>query len=445
MSLLSLPGRSAAQRNLARLCLLRMLLIAGVVMAAALAEWLHEVPLLHDDGVLLALALLTGFNLATLAWLRRGLAVGEGGLLLQLGVDVLLMTVVLYRTGGATNPFVSYYLVPLTIAAATLRQRYTLALAIFTLTTYTLLLFDYVPFAPFGGMMHGFVLVADDPALHEHMMHFMPAGGGSAFNVHVFGMWLNFLLSTGLITFFVSRMSSALREQDRRLAEQHESLLQREQVVALGALAAGAAHELGTPLSTMAVIARDVEAGLPGDSPLREDMAVLRRQLGLCRDILGSLREQASGAPARLPLERFVAATVERMEVMHPALQFALSAGVPACSVQPPATVQQVLVSLLDNAAQAARSVVTVTVRDDGADGVVDIDDDGAGIDPDVAARLGSPFVSSKRDGLGIGYFLSHATVNPLGGSIRLQQRPDGGTRTCLRLPWTALRTEPLP
>lgn len=481
MAFILTPDAGANRRNLVRLCLLRGVLVVALVLAAVLVGWLEDLPLYRDGGLLLAVLLFTGLNLTTLWWLRRGGAVGETGLFLQLVADVVLMTLVLYRTGGATNPFVSYYLVPLTIAAAILRLRFTIGIALLTLAAYTMLLNHYVPLRLFGhepGMTlermaaptagaraamapatpaalpreagPGSGVPAADPAGmgHEaHAGHHMAAAASaeSGFNLHVVGMWLNFLLSAGLITFFVSRMSHALREQDRRLAEQHESLLQREQVLALGALAAGAAHELGTPLATMSVIAREIEAELPPDSPLREDALQLRTQLAQCREILKGLRAQAAGEQPRQPLSRLVAHAVSRMEVMYPACAFAQALEVPDRLVQAPATLPQVLVNLLDNAARAARSRVEVSIGGDTAAWVLEIRDDGAGIAPEVAPRLGEPFVSGREEGLGIGYFLSHASVNQWGGSIRLQPRAEGGTLTTLRLPWSVLQPEALP
>ncbi|MGH8493909.1 MAG: ATP-binding protein [Moraxellaceae bacterium] len=434
----------ANSRNLSRLCLLRAILIVVLASGALLSGWLESVPLLQDRGILLVLSLLTLFNVWSLWRLRRGGAVSEAELFAQLVVDVVLMTLVFYRTGGSTNPFVSWYLVPLTIAAATLRIGYTVVLALLTLAVYSLLLVHYIPFAPFAGAHVGHAmpmavdLMADDPHAHHHMT-LQPAQEASGFNLHVFGMWLNFILSASLITFFVTRMSGALREQDRQLAQQHESLLQREQVVALGALAAGAAHELGTPLATMTVIARDLETDLPVDSPLREDMATLRRQLDLCRDILNDLREQAA-TPPRLPLSRFIAAAVERMEVVHPERTFLLAQALSDISIQPPATLSQVLVNLLDNAAQAARAQVSIDLHDRAGLCVIEIRDDGPGIAPEIAARLGQAFVSNRDEGMGLGYFLSHATINQMGGSIHLKTRPEGGTLTELSLPWAALQ-----
>lgn len=439
MALILIPEAGANRRNLVRLCLLRGVLVVALVLAAALVVWLEGIPLYRDGGFLLAVLLFTGLNLWTLWHLRRGQAVEEAGLFLQLVADVLLMTLVLYRTGGATNPFVSYYLVPLTIAAAILRLRFTIGIALLTLAAYTVLLSHYVPLRLFGHEP-GMTMAA-------HTGHDMAAmaSAETGFNLHIVGMWLNFLLSAGLITFFVSRMSHALREQDRRLAEQHESLLQREQVLALGALAAGAAHELGTPLATMSVIARELEAELPPDSPLREDALQLRTQLAQCREILKGLRAQAEGEPPRQALSQLVGHAVGRMEVMYPACAFAQAMEAPDREVQAPATLPQVLVNLLDNAARAARARVEVSSRGDHREWVLEIRDDGAGIAPEVAPRLGEPFVSGREEGLGIGYFLSHASVNQWGGSIRLQPRAEGGTQTTLRLPWTVLQPGPLP
>jgi two-component system, sensor histidine kinase RegB len=438
----------ANSRNLSRLCLLRAILIVVLASAALLSGWMDSVPLLQDKGILLVLSLLTVFNVWSLWRLRRGGTVSEAELFAQLVVDVVLMTLVFYRTGGSTNPFVSWYLVPLTIAAATLRIGYTIVLGLLTLAVYSLLLSHYIPFAPFAGTHAGHAvpvveLMADDPHAH-HRMSLQPAlqAEGSGFNLHVFGMWLNFILSASLITFFVTRMSGALREQDKKLAQQHESLLQREQVVALGALAAGAAHELGTPLSTMTVIARDLESDLPEHSPLREDMATLRRQLALCRDILNDLREQAV-TPPRMSLACFVAAAVERMEVVHPERQFLLSDSLPEISIQSPATLSQVLVNLLDNAAQAARATVRIDFHERAGRCVIEIRDDGPGIAPEIAQRLGQAFVSNRDDGMGLGYFLSHATINQMGGSIHLKACAGGGTLTELSLPWAALQAAP--
>jgi two-component system sensor histidine kinase RegB len=445
MFLIQRHDASALQRNLARLCLLRVILLAGLLVALSVAEWGLGVPVFSDPVIVAALLGLTLFNGASVWRLQRRTNVSETELFVQLVVDILLMTAVLYRTGGATNPFVSWYLVPLTIAAATLRIGFTMSLAFITLSAYSLLLFYYMPFSPFDGIQETSAVMALPDASHTH--HQMMAHAtqhapstSAGFNLHVFGMWLNFVLSAGLITFFVTRMSHSLREQDKKLAEQHERLLQREQIVSLGALAAGAAHELGTPLSTMTVIARDIEDDLPADSSMREDVVMLRRQLSLCRDILHDLRNQASGEGLPDSLNGLVKVAVERMEVVHPRCRFEVSLFPDDIGITPPSTLLQVIVNLLDNAAQAAVQCVSLSLHEDAAMCCIDIFDDGPGIAPEVEKNLGRPFVTSKEDGMGIGYFLSHASINALGGRIEITTRPGGGgSQTRLLLPWVSL------
>lgn len=440
--------RSANARNLLRLCLLRGILILGLVLAAVFVQAFWGRALLADEGVLAAIGGLTTINLLTFWRLRVRGEVFEAEIFAQLLLDMLLMTLVLYRTGGSTNPFVSYYLVPLTIASATLSLRYTVSLGLMTLASYTLLLVYYVPLDMFAG--HGMTLTSDSHVMHMSPHgNMLPAEGAgprvAPFNLHVFGMWLNFLVSATLISYFVSRMSLALREQDQRLAEQHERLLQKEQIVAMGALAAGAAHELGTPLATMTVLAQDLETDLPADSVLRDDVRILREQLAVCRRILGDLREQAM-RPAEIKPQSLAAYGRElltKMEIIHPSRHFALQAGEGGEQVlRPSLALQQAIMNLLNNAAEASRQEVGVVLAVRGNEFCLDIEDDGPGIDPAVAERLGQPFVSTKPEGLGIGFFLSHASINQMGGSIHLRERPQGGTHTALRLPLASVGGE---
>ena len=167
--------------------------------------------------------------------LRRKLPVSSVEFFAQLMVDVFALTALLYFSGGSTNPFISLYLLPLTIAAAALPWAYTWVMAAITISCYTLLLFYYVPLP------------------HDHEEH------NSEFNLHVSGMWLAFVLSTVLIAWFVVKMGISIRERDKDLASAREQALRNEQLIALGTLAAGAAHELGTPLATMAIVSGELQ------------------------------------------------------------------------------------------------------------------------------------------------------------------------------------------
>lgn len=429
----------ANRRNFLWLCLLRAILIVVLVLGMVVLASLGPVSLLKDSGILAALSLLTVMNVGSLWYFQQQKPVTEKILFIQLLVDVLVMSLIFYRTGGSSNPFVFWYLLPLSIAAAVLRLHQTLLLLLLTLVLYGLLFFYFIPFELFSGGAHSAHAGHESVSLVSYQALLSRLGvSGNGLQFHMIGMWLNFVFSAVLITFFVTRMSEALRHQDREIAHQHESLLQREQVLSLGALAAGAAHELGTPLSTMAILAKDIESDLPQDSALRQDVGLLRSQLQICRNILAGLREQAQGNP-RVAMEDYLKNTINRMEVLHPQCAFKLLANVPAVSVQVPATFSQVLINLLDNAAQAACKEVQLMAKEEGDICILWIDDDGSGIAPDVALQLGKTFVTSKDEGMGLGYFLSHASINQLGGSIHFKTLPQGGTRVELRLPWSAL------
>src|ERR1051325_4745874 len=219
--------------NLQRLVVLRTIALAGQALAVwAAVTWLQvALPL---EPVIAILAAATIVNFFTWRRLRLVWPVRDLELFVHLTFDAVALTAVLYFAGGPTNPFVSLYLLPLTLTAAALSWRYTWSMAALTLTCYSLLLVSYVP------LYHRH----PGAALHEL----------DDFKMHVFGMWLGFILSAGLIAYFAVRMRETLRERDRLRAQVREQELRHERVLALGTLAAGAAHELGTPLSTIAVL-----------------------------------------------------------------------------------------------------------------------------------------------------------------------------------------------
>src|SRR5262245_50464018 len=188
-----------------------------------------------------------------LGWLRsRRTHVSEAELFLHLLLDVATLSGLLYLSGGSTNPFVSLYLLPLVIAATTLPPHYAGSMAAVTAVSYALLFFFYLPLTP------------------AHSGH-----AEVDFHLHVIGMSVNFLLSAGLIAFFVARMAQTIRARDTELARQKEIALRNERIVALGTLAAGAAHELGTPLSTMAVILTELAQDHVDEPELSRDLATL--------------------------------------------------------------------------------------------------------------------------------------------------------------------------
>ncbi len=425
---------TAAKANLQRLALVRLLAITGQLVATIYAYGWLQAPL-HYSWLLGVIGLLALATVLTFWRLGRAWPVTDAEFFAQLLLDVGSLSALLYLSGGATNPFVSYYLVPLTIAATVLPWRYTLALSIVSITAYTALLFFYEPLPLFS------MAQAHEHLAHEHMHHAAPQPTQSL-NPHILGMWFNFTLSAALVTSVVVRMANALREQQRELNMRRESALHSEQLLAVATLAAGTAHELGTPLNTMTVLLDDMHSD---DAELAADIALLRQQTQVCRATLKKLVDTAETHRQQQYIAQdageFVRELLERWQVLRPDARFELTtAAAKAPRIRIDEALRQAIINLLDNGADTQSGPLELTLGWDAQAIELRIRDHGPGIALDIAEQLGKPFVTSKGSGLGLGLFLSHATIERCGGEIRLYNHSgvapeDSGTEAVLRLP----------
>ncbi|HTN93858.1 MAG TPA: sensor histidine kinase, partial [Gallionella sp.] len=230
----ALPGHN----QLRRLVALRGIAVVAQLITLAVVWKILELKL-EWQPMLLAIAALISINLLTWLRLRNNRPVSNPELFAQLSVDVIALTVLLYYSGGSTNPFVSLFLLPLVIAAATLPPRYTWGMAVLTTICYTFLMKFYVPLP----MQHG--VSAAMNGMHD-MGSVNPDIGRMAqesiFDLHVLGMWLGFVLSAAIIAWFVVQMAQAVKLRDDALARVREEILRNERIVALGTQAASAAH-----------------------------------------------------------------------------------------------------------------------------------------------------------------------------------------------------------
>ena len=449
---------TSATGPLPRLVALRRIsvLAQGLVLLLAVG-WL-KIPL--AVGPMIAVTVLLAlFNLFTQWRLQRARPIGNDEILAQLLVDVVALGVLLYFAGGSANPFVSLFLVPITIAAAVLPAKHAWFMAGATTLTYTFLMFWNLPLpAPQGQMAEFDALVARASGVApEH------AGHVSGFALHVLGMWLNFVVSAVVVALFLTRMATALKTREKELADAREAALRHEQILALGTLAAGAAHKLGTPLATMAVVLREAElAHGDADEELKEDLRLLRMQVDECKKILsqtlasaGQSRDEASN---QLALDAYLERLLEEWQLIRPrvAITASLNGARPAPAIATDRTLEQALLNLLDNAADASPDNLEFVADWDQETLRIDILDCGPGIDETVAARIGEPFFSTKTGkggnegkdataagSLGIGFFLTNATLERLGGRVELSPRNTGGTRTRVTLPLSRLCCEP--
>lgn len=395
---------------LRRLMWMRIVAITGQFTAVAIATWGLGIDL-PLAKMLTVIAMLAVFNAWTWWGLRRRRPAGHGALFTQLFVDLLAVSSLLFFSGGATNPFVSVYLPALAVAAAILPWRYTLVLAVFALAGYSLMMTMYVP---------------------------LPIPVDRAATYHLAGLWANFALSAALITWFVARMSSTLRDRDAQLARAREQQLQNERIVALGTQAASAAHEIGTPLATIAVIAGDLLHEMerhPALKAFHDDVAAIETQIAACKASLDRLGKHASADAASnaiaVSLDVWLARFVEGWRLRHPGARLDLSLPRSQARLSNTAAVGQVLLTLLDNAARAVGSAgrpIALSLEVASQTGVIRVHDAGPGIHADLLKRLGHDQVDSTTGGQGMGLMLAFATARQIGGAVRLSTPPSGGT-----------------
>lgn len=418
-----------------------------------------------------------------LTWWRLSLdyPVGNLELFLQLCLDVNALTVLLYFGGGSTNPFVSLYLLPLVLAAATLPRRYTWGMAALTVACYSLLMVWYVPLpsgdahAGHAGHAAKTVVAAaavTAPPVHDHAAMTMdhsqhqmqqpektptdycrtePESAPSsataeasplsdAFNAHVLGMWLGFVISATVIAYFAVEMAAAVRLREAQLTQVREETLRNERIVSLGTLAASAAHELGTPLSTLSVVIGEMQNEC--ESPeQKENLTLLDDQVRNCKRILNTLVSHAQATPEVMSIEAFLLAVLDEWQLLRPTVHYnyQVDGAQPAPRLRPDPALRAALLNLLNNAADASSEGMQIVLHWDERHIVLEIQDQGPGLTAEAASRAGSAFFTTKEEGRGLGLFLANATLERLGGSVRLFNREGGGATTEVTLPLQGL------
>ncbi len=406
----------AIRHNLYRLGLIRAVVIFGQCLA--LIYFTAVKPLgLASAEIAWVLAIYASISVATANRGRLKIPITNKEFFIHLLVDIIFFSILLYFSGGASNPFISYYLIPISIAAITLPRAYTASIALIALIGYSLLLNYHIP------------VMAIAPS---HMGHTM-AGN----NLHVLGMWANFAISAAIISYFVSQIASELELQQKNIAEHREQQLENEQLLAIGTLAAGTAHELGTPLNTMRLLVDEMQL----HQTANKDIDLLSQQIDQCKITLKQLQstanESATNQYSNQTLHSYFDQLIERWQLMRPELNAKVSyaqSDYPAPEIRFHPTIAQSILNLLNNAADASPSEVEVSISWSDAEVIIFIKDFGEGFE-ETMVKNQKPFSSSKTDGLGLGLFLSQNTVTRFGGSIRLDKLPEGGTMTTLCLP----------
>ena len=407
----------------------QLLWIRGFALAGQASVLLYFYLTVSNVDVLLPGALgiiILSLVTAASSWQSRRVdAVTDTQLTLQLGIDVVGWSAIMYLTGGANNPFVSYLLVPIIVSAALLNQRNTILIALAALVAYTLLLRYHQPFgllAPMG--------------THEKMQS------------HTLGMWFNFLFSAALVVTFVTKMAKTMREREVREARYREQRLQDEQIHAIATIAASTAHELGTPLNALSLITDELRHVAQSNTELQDLLNELDQRVDECGLILQTLANKAEfdglRQQSRIAAKEWIEAQLMRWRNKNPGVALtvdtrALTAGIEISVDQ---TLGAAIENILNNALEAETDRIEVTLNASTLELFIEIRDYGCGLRDEILTQLGTTTLASTTEGLGIGIMLSNATINRHGGILTYHQPAGGGTLARITLPLQSETTE---
>ncbi|HTS82556.1 MAG TPA: HAMP domain-containing sensor histidine kinase [Myxococcaceae bacterium] len=365
------------------------------------------------------LAIQVASNVALALWVGRGRPVRATAVAALMALDTVLLTVLLACSGGPSNPFSVLYLVDVALGAVVLTPALTWALLVLVVLCFGAL-FLPVPWSPSVALGHAELM-----------------------QLHLRGMWVAFALAAGTLVAFVLRVRRALADREAELARERERAGRRDRLASLATLAAGTAHALGSPLSTIAVAAHELERRLASLPEAAEDARLIREQVSRCREALARMSTEAGQSPGEMLHPRPVSLLLdEALEGLPEAerVRVELEDGVrEATAALPVRAVGQSVQALVRNALQASPAGVPVHLRL-GLEGDrlrVEVEDRGEGMPPEVLARAGEPFFSTRGSGhgLGLGLFVARSLAEQLGGDLSLVSAPARGTRARLTVP----------
>ena len=419
------PGDRTRLKNMQQLIQLRWLAVFGQIVTIEVAHYGFRIPL-PLEPMLIVLAALIGFNVASLLRWRTGREATNTELFVAMLVDVATLTAQLYLSGGATYPFASLYLLQVILGAVLLQAWSSAALVVIT-----------------GLCLIGLALFSRPLALP------LDLDRGLA-SPYIQGMVLCFALNASLLLVFITRINANLRARDARLASLRQRAAEEEHIVRMGLLASGAAHELGTPLATLSVILGDWKRmpEFTSNPELLQEVDEMQAQLKRCKTIVsgillsaGEARGESSTATT---VVTFLDDLVQEWRDSRPVTTFLyenrFGHDLPMVS---DSALKQTIHNVLDNALEASPHRVTLDVERVDDRLVLTVTDAGPGFAPHMLTQLGKPYQSSKgRPGGGLGLFLVVNVLRTLGGNVTAHNLAEGGALVRISLPLSAVTLE---
>lgn len=423
----TIPARDTTdKKNLSLLVQLRWLAVAGQIVTILIVhvQLGIELPLVPMGSVIL---FLIGLNIASQLQLNNESGVTDAQLFLELLFDVAALTMQLYLSGGATNPFISLFLLQVTLGAVLLEPWSTWALVFVATTCFAWLSGSYRP------------------------LMLPPERAEDLLDLHIEGMFMCFVLAACLLVPFITRINRNLRARDAYLADLRQRSIEEDHIVRMGLLASGAAHELGTPLATLSVILNDWKRmpALSADPDIAAEMAEeieeMQSQIDRCKAIVSGILlssgEARGEGTVRTTVNEFLDGLVADWRAARSPARFDYDNQVRSSqAIVFDLALKQVLFNVLDNALESSPNWVGIRVHRRGDNLVIVVNDAGPGFAPAMLESFGKPYRSTKnRPGSGLGLFLVVNVVRTLGGTVAARNRAEGGASVVLNLPLSAL------
>lgn len=412
---------------------LRWLAIAGQSAALFLVYFAlgYSLPILYCT---IAIAVSAALNIALALRYAPAHRLTNREATFYLAFDVLQLAALLYLTGGIANPFALMFVAPVVIAAATLNLGNVMILAFIAFASVSLIAVVHKPLP----WPEGDALLL--PQLYQA------------------GIWTALVIGIGFTSVYAWRIASESSRMSAGLAATQLALSREHRLAALGALATAAAHELGTPLGTIAVVARELERSLPPGSTDVEDVKLLREQAERCRTIIARLanpEEAMLGATARLPLGPFLDDVVSAHRGEDIEIRVTITPPSPDSAVPQVWRAPELLhglSNLIENAADFAHSLVAVDASWDDQFLHISVADDGPGFAPEIFVTLGEPYITSRpgrnalgenelgpqgsldeHEGMGLGFFIAKVLLEQTGGVVKAENPHAGGAQVSMR------------
>lgn len=421
------PGRV----RLGTLTILRWLAVGGQSLAIIIVYFGlgYALPLWPCAAAILAGVAL---NVAVSAGLPSSRRLSDRETTAYLAFDQMQLAALLFFTGGIENPFAILFIAPTAIAASSLNLRNTIALGMLSFALVTVLAVYHYPL-PWEG---------------EEILGLPP--------LYIGGLWIALVLGIGFTAIVAFRVATEATRMSAALGATQLALAREQRLSSLGALAAAAAHELGSPLATIAVVAKDISRDLGAGSPHAEDLTLLQSQVARCRDILGNLasyEDPDESYTATVPFPALLEEVATLFRGMGPEIAIDTHEA-PGLVIRRSAELLHGLTNLLENAVDFAASMVTLTAKGNAVSLVLEIVDDGPGFAPEIIHRLGEPYVTTRpgrgalseedlgpsapqddqHAGMGLGFFIAKTLLERTGARVTFANRPEGGAR--VRLVW---------